>query len=118
MRKTIAILTFLLACAYCPAGLGQEIAFKTYSVNDGLVANPIHRIFQDSKGFIWIATWEGLSKYDGHKFTNFNRSNGLSHDLVNDVYEADDKILVAQNNGVIDVVRYNNVSGKPLTEEL
>jgi len=35
--------------------------------------------FSKIKGFIWIATWEGLSKYDGYRFTNFSKANGLSH---------------------------------------
>jgi hypothetical protein len=34
----------------------QHFIFKTYAVEDGLVSNPVRRIFQDSKGFIWSAT--------------------------------------------------------------
>src|ERR1700730_9566214 len=83
----------------------QKLIFKTYSVNDGLVANPVRRIFQDSKGFIWICNWEGLSKYDGDKFTNYTSANGLSDNSVNDVYEAaDGKLYVALNTGITDVI--------------
>lgn len=84
----------------------QQQLFKNYTVNDGLVSNSIRRIYQDKKGFLWIATWEGLSKYDGYKFTNFSTSNGLSHNLVNDFLETeDDQIILALNNGDIDVVK-------------
>jgi ligand-binding sensor domain-containing protein len=90
-----------IACA-------QQQIFNTYTVNDGLVANSVRRIFQDNKGFLWIATWEGLSKYDGHKFTNYSTANGLSHDLVNDLYEtADNKLYVACNNGSVDIIEEN-----------
>ncbi|MBL0155372.1 MAG: hypothetical protein IPP93_18640 [Chitinophagaceae bacterium] len=84
----------------------QHLIFKTYTVEDGLVSNPIRRIYQDGKGFMWIGTWEGLSKYDGNKFTNFNTANGLSHNMVNDIYEsADGKLYLAENNGTVDVLQ-------------
>jgi ligand-binding sensor domain-containing protein/two-component sensor histidine kinase len=89
----------------------QKLIFKTYTVNDGLVANVVRRIFQDSKGFIWVCTWDGLSKYDGDKFINFTSANGLSDNSVNDVYEAPDgKIYVALNTGVVDLIENDHVS--------
>jgi ligand-binding sensor domain-containing protein len=91
----------------------QQLIFKTYAVEDGLVSNPVRRIFQDSKGFIWIATWEGLSEYDGHKFTNYTIANGLSHNMVNDMYEsADGKLYVAENNGSVDILQQNAILQK------
>jgi len=75
-----------------------------------MVNNSVRRIYQDSKGFLWIATWEGLSKYDGNHFTNFTESNGLSHSLVNDVVELPSgEIYVAMNNGTVDLIRDDQV---------
>lgn len=83
----------------------QQVIFKTYTKQDGLVANQVRRVMQDSRGFIWIATWEGVSKYDGHKFTNFSTANGLSFDVINDVFEdRDGKIYVAENNDNLDII--------------
>src|SRR5207247_8816909 len=85
---------------------GQQSIFKTYTVSDGLVNNSVRRIFQDSKGFLWIATWEGLSKYDGNRFTNFTEGNGLSHNLVNDVVELPSgDMYIAMNNSAVDIIR-------------
>ena len=82
-------------------------------MEDGLVSNPVRRILQDKKGFIWIATWQGLSKYDGHTFTNYNTSTGLSHNLVNDLYEsADGKLYVAENDGTVDVLQHDAIIRK------
>jgi len=79
-------------------------------VYDGLVNNSVRRIFQDSKGFLWIATWEGLSKYDGNRFTNFTETNGLSHNLINDVVELPSgDIYVASNNGTVDLIRDDQI---------
>ena len=41
------------------------------SKSDGLPSNEIFNIFQDQKGFIWIASEEGLTRYDGIYFKNF-----------------------------------------------
>lgn len=68
----------------------QQLIFKTYTEEDGLVSNPVRCIFQDSRGFIWLGTWQGLSKYDGRKFTNYTTVNGLSDNLINDIYESPD----------------------------
>ena len=92
---------------------GQQLIFKTYTVEDGLVSNPVRRILQDKKGFMWIATWEGLSKYDGDKFTNYTIANGLSHNLVNDMYESPDgKLYLAENNGMVDILQNDVVFKK------
>ena len=75
----------------------------------------MRRIFQDSKGFLWIATWDGISKYDGHKFTNYTTANGLTHNLVNDFYESKDgKIYVAENNGRTDIIQNGQIKEKGL----
>lgn len=91
----------------------QQLNFKNYTINDGLVANSIRRIMQDEKGFLWIATWEGLSKYDGNKFTNYNTANGLSHNMVNDLYESDNgRLYVATNGGGFDIILENRIIQK------
>jgi len=108
----LLVLIILFLDIYRPLS-AQQYIFKNYSVNDGLVANYVHRIFQDSKGFIWIATWDGLSKYDGHQFTNYTTGNGLSNNLVNDFYESGDgKLFLATNNGGLDMVSGNKVIPK------
>jgi len=52
---------------------GQESDYliKRYTTADGLSNNYIRRIAQDKFGFLWIATWDGLSCYDGHAFKNY-----------------------------------------------
>lgn len=111
MKKwKIFLVVFLLPVS---AVFSQQLIFKTYTVDDGLVANPVRRIFQDSRGFIWIGTWEGLSKYDGHRFINYTTANGLSHNLINDMYEsAGGKLYVAQNNGSVDLLQNDAVVQK------
>src|SRR5215510_1634004 len=99
---------FLLSLFRIPVNAQQQL-FTTYAMNEGLVHNTVRRIFQDSKGFIWIGTWEGLSKYDGYRFTNFTTANGLSQNLVNDFFEDNGKLYVALNNGTIDMIQNDRI---------
>ncbi|HJS54870.1 MAG TPA: two-component regulator propeller domain-containing protein, partial [Chitinophagaceae bacterium] len=103
------ILLILLQLSFL-LGKTQQANFIKYTVYDGLVANPIRCIYQDSKGFIWIGTFEGLSRYDGYKFTNYTTSNGLSHNFINSFFEIDGKLLIAENNGAIDVIQNNRIN--------
>ncbi len=48
-----------------------DMKFRHLLAKDGLSNNNINWIIQDTKGFIWIATEEGLNKYDGYKFTTY-----------------------------------------------
>ena len=47
---------------------------KNYTVKDGLPMNACNDIFQDSRGYIWIATQEGLVRWDGSDFKLFDKS--------------------------------------------
>jgi signal transduction histidine kinase/ligand-binding sensor domain-containing protein len=104
--KTKLFIFFLLLCMCCHA---QQVTFIKYSVLDGMVANPVRCVYQDNKGFIWIGTYEGLSRYDGYKFTNYTTSNGLSHNVINSIIEVNDKLLIAENNGNVDIIQNNHI---------
>lgn len=49
----------------------KELKVQSYSIQNGLPSNNINFVFQDYKGFIWIGTYTGLSKFNGYQFTNF-----------------------------------------------
>ena len=44
---------------------------RHYSLEDGLSQNTIQSILQDDKGYIWLATWNGLERFDGYSFKNY-----------------------------------------------
>lgn len=49
----------------------QTIRFERLSIEDGLSQNAILAIAQDTQGFLWFGTEDGLNKYDGYEFTVF-----------------------------------------------
>ena len=52
--------------------LAQPICqIQHFSLYNGLVQRTVSDIVQDSKGFIWFSTWNGLNRYDGYTFKNY-----------------------------------------------
>lgn len=50
--------------------------FVHYGSEDGLPQHTVTDILQDSKGFMWFSTWDGLSKFDGYTFTTYHLPSG------------------------------------------
>jgi len=63
----------LLVLCVAQAALGQprDVRFRRLSLEDGLPAGAVHQVTQSRTGFIWLATQEGLSRYDGHDFVTY-----------------------------------------------
>ncbi len=66
------IFLFLLGTAL----FAQEdgLNFARLSVENGLSNNNVSCVFQDSKGFVWVGTQDGLNRYDGYEFTHFKHN--------------------------------------------
>lgn len=64
----LLLLPFLLSAQY------QKITVEHISTNDGLSNRAATDIIQDEMGFLWIATENGLNKYDGYTFSIYNNS--------------------------------------------
>ena len=65
----------------------EQLPIKVYTTADGILRDRVNRIKQDSRGFLWFCTEEGLSRFDGYQFTNYTTNQGLPHRLVTDVLE-------------------------------
>ena len=73
----------LLLHGACHTVVGQQArqySFTQYSTANGLVSNHVNAVGQDKKGFIWLATTNGLQRFDGREFITFkhNRNNPYS----------------------------------------
>lgn len=60
---------------------GQNFIKKTFTTADGLPHNIARSIVRDSSGFIWVGTWDGLSRFDGHDFRNYYHIPGDTNSL-------------------------------------
>lgn len=85
MRRSYLLLLSLLAFALHASA--SSFALRNFDVDQGLPSTETHNVFQDSKGYIWIATDAGVSRYDGYSFTNFTTREGLPDNTVFSFYE-------------------------------
>jgi hypothetical protein len=74
-------LTFILLLQYLPL-LAQQYNYSHYDTKDGLAGSTVYRMCQDNKGYLWFATDNGVSRFDGKKFTNFTTEDGLTDNEV------------------------------------
>jgi ligand-binding sensor domain-containing protein/signal transduction histidine kinase len=106
-RKVILIIFLFLRCF---PGNAQQYFFSGYSISDGLSQSVINCIFQDSEGYIWIGTQNGLNKYNGYSFEVFtynpNDSNSIVNNWINGIAEDQNANLwIATKGGLVKYTR-------------
>ena len=70
MKRIWVVFCLLMAIGSIPRA--QENYYWThYTAEDGLSQNVVTSILQDHRGLMWFATWDGLSRFDGNKFTTY-----------------------------------------------
>ena len=69
--KKIGIILFIIL-SFAPQLNAEDYNFTRYSQSEGLPHTIIESIHQDAKGFLWLATWSGISRYDGVSFENYS----------------------------------------------
>lgn len=81
MKKTAIIITSILAMIAMNDihALDLKAKLSHYSTKDGLASNAISDITTDKYGYIWLATYNGLCRYDGYSFYNY--STGLRSNI-------------------------------------
>lgn len=97
-----------LAAALAVAG---QYSFDTWTTDDGLPQNGVRQITQTPDGYLWFTTFDGLVRFDGVRFTTFNKSNtkgiinnrftGIFADVDGTVYATtmEDGVLTIYRNG-------------------
>ena len=125
-----AILAIILAVtglvtAGTTYGQTFQATVRHYSTDDGLSSNAISKIRQDDYGFIWIATWNGLTRFDGYNFYTYetgagsqipylhNRISALAIDKSQNVWMNmyDQRIFVVKRSEDRIVNPFENITG-------
>ncbi len=119
----------------------ERLPIRTYTTDDGLAHSRVIAIHQDRKGYLWFGTWEGLSRFDGYRFTTYSTSgcfprsssprgsrfdgyrfttystqDGLGHPIINAIVEdRQGRLWVGTNGGgvarLVDDPRESSVPG-------
>lgn len=65
------IFAFVLLYTYT---VGQELAHFNITQQEGLPSNTVYDVFQDSRGFLWVATENGVARYNGASFRRYTNT--------------------------------------------
>jgi signal transduction histidine kinase/CheY-like chemotaxis protein/ligand-binding sensor domain-containing protein len=105
--KVLVRLTFLLFTFWAFSGFSQNpsLKFEHVGTREGLSQINVNCIIQDSRGFMWIGSRNGLNRYDGYKFVTFRydakNEQTLSNNMITDLAEdRDGNIWVATQSGL------------------
>jgi len=101
MWRSLMIGIVLLTGLYSSAQSGHFV-FTNYTTTQGLPDNTIQSLLTDSRGFLWIGTNEGLSRFDGKNFKNFfaaRKDSLLQTNFFSALYEYKKGHLVMSNGG-------------------
>lgn len=99
------LLLLLLTLNFGSRAQTTNYYFNHLRVEDGLSQNTVWCILQDSHGFMWFGTKDGLNRYDGYQFRQFrhtiNSTKGLCNNFIRSLFEASDgKIWIGTSQGV------------------
>lgn len=83
----------------------EDAGTTFYTTADGLVADHVLDLAEDTHGHLWIATAGGISRFDGVSFVNFTTADGLPSDRINCVYPGTDGQLLFGTE--VGAVRYD-----------
>ncbi|MCF8362725.1 MAG: response regulator [Prolixibacteraceae bacterium] len=102
-RFTLIII--LLSLSTLGGKAQNNLLFKHLNIQDGLPSNEINDIIKDTTGFIWIASQNGLTKYDGNKFKNYffeeNNPNSIVNNTIHDLFiDSKGNLWIGTNNGL------------------
>ena len=77
LKRFIGIALFLSIC------LAGKLEFERFTIDDGLSQNTVYKVFQDSRGYIWLGTQGGLDRFNGYEFKHYEHESNDSTSIVN-----------------------------------
>lgn len=84
----VGLIAGLALAAACLALRAQVLPFEIIGLNEGLPQSQVAATAQDAEGYIWVATWGGLARYNGDAFTYYTTGNGLLSNRVQELLPA------------------------------
>lgn len=120
MKLRFLFLLFIFCTTTGGSFAQQQLCYKKMT---GTISEVVYCVFQDSRGYIWVGTDAGVSRYNGYSFTHYTKDDGLSD---NDVFQITEdhlgrvwmltyngeptiydhgRILTSQNSGFLKAIR-------------
>ncbi len=103
LRATGFVLVLATCGLFSDEVRAQEPRFRTYSVEEGLSQSAVYDMMQDGDGFLWLATQDGLSRFDGYGFDIFSHdpadSTSISANWIASLFEDSSSRIWAGTHG-------------------
>lgn len=95
MKQLLSLLIFIIICSSL---LANKVSHRTvYDGKRGMNLWHITKVLQDQTGFIWISSWEGLTRFDGYNFVTFKSKAGDGSPLTSNRVR---DIELSKNDGI------------------
>ena len=122
-HTTLTSLLFLLC--FSTVANGQEYGFDVWTTANGLPQNTVTGVVQTPDGYLWLSTFDGLARFDGVRFTIFDKGNTkgiinnrfarLLADQAGVVYAyTENYVVTVYRNGVFNSYADFATSGEPI----
>ena len=92
--KIVLVLVFIFSFMKIDtsyANISESLNFNNITIEDGLSQSTVETIYQDSRGYIWIGTNDGLDRYNGYEFKHYKHDkyneNSISNNYIVDIIE-------------------------------
>jgi signal transduction histidine kinase/ligand-binding sensor domain-containing protein len=103
-----------------PSGVERGFSVSIWRTKDGLPADRIRHLLRDRAGFLWVATFNGVARFDGVRFRTYNVTNtpGLRNNLINVLFEdRAGRLWLGHDTGHISVYDRGEFRPMPLARE-
>jgi ligand-binding sensor domain-containing protein len=98
--KSTFMLLFLFSF-YVQRADSQEFNFRSLNSSEGLAQPYVYSVIQDSHGYLWIGTGEGVSRYDGFTLKSFTLSDSLAENFITSSVSDGNNLWFGHRNGRI-----------------
>ncbi len=119
-NRVLTILVSILLCFFSSA-TAQEYGFDVWTTANGLPQNTVTGVVQTPDGYLWLSTFDGLARFDGVRFTIFDKGNtkGILNNRFSGIFaDKDGAVWAMTENGAITVYRNGVFSSYQITETL
>lgn len=87
MGRQIPAWVVVVVLALGTGASAERLAVRTFGVANGLAGDWVTALYRDSRGYLWVGTATGLSRFDGSAFVSYSRRDGLPSEIARDIME-------------------------------
>lgn len=99
-----SLLSWSLLCLLAPGLSAQQVQRQTWTTEEGLPQNSVHALLQSRDGYLWVATENGVARFNGMRFRRYFSGNEpafASDDICCIVEQPGGRLLFGTANGVV-----------------